>query len=76
MLDQLCDLPDKHSTNTINITDIDSNDDDDKSTGECCILDLLIKEVEEDELADEFGPICLFIYSYLYQVSSYDTFWC
>ena len=56
------DLLDKYGTNTTNTTDINSDDDDDKDTEKYCILDLLTKEVEEDKLADDFRPICLFIY--------------
>jgi len=62
LLNQLGDLPDKHGTNTTNTTDINSNNDDNKDIEERRILDLLTKEVEEDELTNNFGPIYLFIY--------------
>jgi len=62
LLDQLGDLPDEHGTSTTNTTDINSDDDDDEDVEERRILDLLTEEVEEDELADDFGPACLFIY--------------
>jgi len=50
-----------NTTDVANTTNIDSNNDDDEDAKKCCILDLLIEEVEEDELADKFGPACLFI---------------
>ena len=62
LLNQLGDLLDKYSTNTTNTTNIDSDDNNNKDIEECYILDLLTKEVEEDELANNFGPACLFIY--------------
>ena len=62
MLDQLGDLLDEYGTNTTNTIDINSNNDDSKDVEEYCILDLLTEEVEEDKLADNFGPAYLFIY--------------
>ena len=51
-----------NNTNIANTTDINNNDNNDKDIKECHILDLLIKKVEEDELANKFRPIYLFIY--------------
>ena len=62
LLNQLGDLLDEYSTNTTNITDINSDDDNNKDVEERRILNLLIKEVKEDKLINKFGSIYLFIY--------------
>ena len=51
-----------NTTNIANTTDINSDDNNNKDIKECRILDLLIKEVEEDKLTNKFRPAYLFIY--------------
>ena len=51
-----------NNTDVANTTDINNNDNNDKDIKECYILNLLIKEIEEDELTNKFRPIYLFIY--------------
>ena len=51
-----------NNTDVANTTNINNNNNNDKDIKKCRILNLLIKKIEEDELADKFRPIYLFIY--------------
>ena len=67
LLNQLGNLPDEYTTNItnavniVNTTNIDNNDDND-NIEERHILDLLIKEAEEDKFTNKFRPAYLFIF--------------
>ena len=69
MLNQLGNLLDEYATNITNTANIvnttDINNDDDDDVEERRILDLLIKEIEEDKLTNKFRPACLFIYIFI-----------
>ena len=51
-----------NNTNIANTTDINNNDNNNENVKKCRILNLLIKEVKKDKLANKFRPIYLFIY--------------